>query len=152
LQPRPARYTALIHLSLLAGGAVRPCDLEKSREIVFHVLPLGQVERALILLEGMDGLTVAAGTGANYLLVRYNVCEYTLEGLETALSNQGFHLDNSLLCKLRRALAYFCESVQRRNVAANEPDIKSQQAFMKVYERHLHGDSDETPEEWRGYK
>ena len=131
---------------------MRPCDLEKSREIVFHVLPLGQVERALILLEGMDGLTVAVGAGANYLLVRYNVCEYTLEGLETALSNQGFHLDNSLLSKLKRALAYFCESVQRRNVAANEPDIKSQQAFMKVYERHLHGDSDETPEEWRGYK
>jgi hypothetical protein len=131
---------------------MRPCDLEKEREIVFHALPVGQVERALILLEGMDGLTVVAGIEANYLLVRYNVCEYTLEGLESALSNQGFHLDNSLLSKLKRALAYFCESVQRRNVAANEPDIKSQQAFVKVYERHLHGDRDETPEEWRDYK
>ena len=131
---------------------MRPCDLEKEREIVFHALPVGQVERALVLLEGMDGLTVVAGIEANYLLVRYNVCEYTLEGLESALSNQGFHLDNSLLSKLKRALAYFCESVQRRNVAANEPDIKSQQAFVKVYERHLHGDRDETPEEWRDYK
>ncbi len=131
---------------------MRPCDLEKEREIVFHALPVGQVERALILLEGMDGLTVVAGIEANYLLVRYNVCEYTLEGLESALSNQGFHLDNSLLSKLKRALAYFCESVQRRNVAANEPDIKSQQAFVKVYERRLHGDCDETPEEWRDYK
>jgi len=131
---------------------MRPCDLEKEREIVFHALPVGQVERALILLEGMDGLTVVAGIEANYLLVRYNVCEYTLEGLESALSNQGFHLDNSLLSKLKRALAYFCESVQRRNVAANEPDIKSQQAFVKVYERRLHGDRDETPEEWRDYK
>ena len=102
---------------------MRPCDLEKEREIVFHALPVGQVERALILLEGMDGLTVVAGIEANYLLVRYNVCEYTLEGLESALSNQGFHLDNSLLSKLKRALAYFCESVQRRNVAANEPDL-----------------------------
>jgi hypothetical protein len=131
---------------------MRPCDLEKNREIVFHALPAGQAARALILLEGMEGLTVTAGTDANYLLVRYHVCEYTLEGLETALASQGFHLDNSLLSKLKRSLAYFCESVQRRNVAANEPDIKSQQAFMKVYERHLHGDSDETPEEWRGYK
>ena len=131
---------------------MRPCDLEKEREIVFHALPVGQVERAVVLLEGMDGLTVVAGIEANYLLVRYNVCEYTLEGLESALSNQGFHLDNSLLSKLKRALAYFCESVQRRNVAANEPDIKSQQAFVKVYERHLYGDSDETPEEWRDYK
>lgn len=131
---------------------MRPCDLEKNREIVFHALPEGQVERALTLLQGMDGLSSQAGAEANQLLVRYNVCEYTLEGLELALSNQGFHLDNSLLCKLKRALAYFCESVQRRNIAANEPDIKSQQAFVKVYERHLHGDRDETPEEWRDYK
>jgi hypothetical protein len=131
---------------------MRPCDLEKSREIVFHSLPGGQVERALSLLEGLDGLEVTVGAEANRLLVRYHICEYTLEGLELALASQGFHLDNSLLSKLKRALAYFCESVQRRNVAANEPDIKSQQAFMKVYERHLHGDCDDTPEEWRGYK
>jgi hypothetical protein len=131
---------------------MRPCDLEKSREIVFHPLPVGQTERALSLLEGLDGLDVTKGAAAGCLVVRYHVCEYTLEGLETALASQGFHLDNSLLSKLKRALAYFCESVQRRNVAANEPDIKSQQAFMKVYERHLHGDRDDTPEEWRGYK
>lgn len=87
-----------------------------------------------------------------HLRVRYHVCEYTLEGLETALSSQGFHLDNSLLSKLKRALAYFCEGIQRSNVEANEPDIKSQQAFMKVYENHLHGDRDDTPEEWRDYK
>lgn len=131
---------------------MRPCDLEKEREIVFNALPLGQVERAISLLDGMDGLTAEVGREPVHLLVRYNVCEYTLEGLELALSNQGFHLDISLMYKLKRALAYFCESVQRRNIAANEPDIKSQQAFVKVYERHLHGDRDETPEEWRDYK
>jgi len=131
---------------------MRPCDLEKVREIVFHALPVGQAERALVLLEGLDGLVVTVGPGGNTLLVRYHICEYTLEGLETALASQGFHLDNSLLSKLKRSLAYFCESVQRRNVAANEPDIKSQQAFIQVYERHLHGDRDDTPEEWRGYK
>jgi hypothetical protein len=131
---------------------MRPCDLEKDREIVFHALPPGQAERALVLLEGLDGLMVAVAPDGHRLLVRYHVCEYTLEGLEMALSSQGFHLDNSLLSKLKRSLAYFCESVQRRNVAANEPDIKSQQAFVKVYERHLHGDRDDTPEEWRSYK
>jgi len=131
---------------------MRPCDLEKIREIIFHPLPAGQTERALSLLAGLEGLEVTIGADVHRLQVRYHICEYTLEGLETALASQGFHLDNSLLSKLRRALAYYCESVQRRNVAANEPDIKSQQAFMKVYERHLHGDSDETPEEWRGYK
>lgn len=131
---------------------MRPCDLEKDREIVFHALPEGQAGRARVLLEGLDGLTVMASADGQRLLVRYHICEYTLEGIETALASQGFHLDNSLLSKFKRTLAYFCESVQRRNVEANEPDIKSQQAFMKVYERHLHGDRDETPEEWRGYK
>jgi hypothetical protein len=131
---------------------MRPCDLEKDREIVFHALPPGQAERALLLLEGLEGLVVTAGPNSNHLLVHYHICEYTLEGLETALASQGFHLDNSLFSKLKRSLAYFCESVQRRNVAANEPDIKSQQAFVKVYERHLHGDCDDTPEEWRSYK
>ena len=131
---------------------MRPCDLEKAREIVFHALPPGQAQRARALLEGLDGLIVLAGPDGNRLLVRYHICEYTLEGLETALMSEGFHLDNSLLSKLKRSLAYFCESVQRANVAANEPDIKSQQAFMKVYERHLHGDRDDTPEEWRSYK
>lgn len=129
-----------------------PCDLEKSREIVFHSLPTGQAQRAVILLQGLEGLSIGIGADGNCLLVRYHVCEYTLEGLETALTSQGFHLDNSLLVKLKRALAYFCESVQRKNVEANEPDIKSQRAFMKVYDRHLHGDRDETPEEWRDYK
>ena len=131
---------------------MRPCDLKKDREIVFHALPPGQAERARILLEGLDGLVVRIGPQCNCLRVRYHICEYTLEGLETALASQGFHLDNSLLSKLRRALAYFSESVQRRNVEADVPDIKSQQAFITVYERHLHGDCDDTPEEWRGYK
>ena len=130
---------------------MRPTDLEKIREIAFHPLPADQVERALLLLEGLQNVEVSAGE-THCIVVRYHVCEYTLEGLETALASQGFHLDNSLLSKIRRALAYFCESVQRRNLEANEPDIKSQQAFMRVYERHLHGDHDETPEEWRSYK
>ncbi|MEQ1662588.1 MAG: hypothetical protein ABL877_07815 [Thiobacillus sp.] len=129
---------------------MRPCDLEKSRDIAFSALPTGQAGRALTLLQGLPGLQVVAD-GAT-LHVRYSVCEYTLEEIEQALASQGFHLDNSLINKLKRALAYFCESVQRRNIAANEPDIKSQQAFMKVYETHLHGDRDDTPEEWREYK
>lgn len=131
---------------------MRPCDLEKTREILFHPLPPYQAVRARALLEGLDGLRVVPGKSTNALNVHYLVSEYTLEGIETALENQGFHLDNSLMSKLRRALAHFCESVQRHNLAADEPDAKSQQAFIKVYDRHLHGDRDETPEEWRSYK
>lgn len=133
-------------------SVVCPSDLKKEREIVFHALPPGQLERALVLLQGLEGLWVAAGADGTRLLVRYDVCEYTLEGIESALMLDGFHLDNSLLSKLKRSLAYFSEDVQRRNVAASAPDMKSQEAFMTVYDRRLHGDYDGTPEEWRRYK
>ena len=129
---------------------MRPCDLVKTRELAFNATPPGQAERALRLLAGLDGLQVSVAE-PRVLSVRYNLCEYTLEGLEAALVAQGFHLDGSLMQRLKRALAHYCEDVQRRNVAANPPDIKSQ-AFIQTYEQHLHGDRDETPEEWRGYK
>lgn len=129
---------------------MRPCDLVKTRELAFNVTPAGQAERALRLLDGLEGLSIRP-LRERVLEVRYNLCEYTLEGIEAALAAQGFHFDGSLLCRLKRALAYYCEDVQRRNVAANPPDIKSQ-AYIQTYEQHLHGDRDETPEEWRSYK
>jgi hypothetical protein len=130
-----------------------PCDLDKIREIVFHDLPAGQAERARELLDGLDDIEASIEVKYGEVLrVKYSVRNYTQEGLEKALETQGFHLDNSLLQKLKRALVYFCEKVQRENLAINAPDAKSQQVFARVYEQHLHGDRDETPEEWREYK
>lgn len=129
---------------------MRPSDLVKTRELAFNATPPGQAERARRLLEGLDGLDVRP-LRPDCLALRYNLCEYTLEGLETGLIAQGFHLDGSLLARLRRALVHYCEDVQRRNVAANPPDVKSQ-AFIQSYEHHLHGDRDDTPVEWRDYK
>ncbi len=130
-----------------------PSDLDKIREIVFHDLPAGQAERARALLDGLDGIQAGTeGERSCILVIQYNVRHYTLQGLEKALELQGFHLDNSLLQKVRRALIHFCEQVQRENLVINAPDAKSQQVFARVYEQHLHGDKDETPEEWREYK
>lgn len=129
-----------------------PCDLDKTREIVFHALPPGQAARAQALLHGLDGIEASMGAADNVLIVQYNLMHYTLDGLESALIAQGFHLDNSLMQKLRRALVHFCETVQRENVAINAPETKSQKVFARVYDQHPHGDKDETPEEWRAYK
>lgn len=132
---------------------MQPSDLDKTREIVFHDLPPGQAERAKRLLDGLDGIQASTqGEQANTLTIQYNVRSYTLEGLEKALELLGFHLDGSLLQRIRRALIHFCEQVQRENLAINAPDAKSQQIFARAYEHHLHGDRDETPEEWREYK
>lgn len=132
---------------------MQPADLEKIREIVFHHLPDGQAARARELLDGLDGIEASVKLECRRtLIVQYRVTHYTLQGLEKALEEQGFHLDNSLMQKIRRALIYFCENVQRENIAVHAPDVKSQQVFARVYEQHLHGDCDETPEEWREYK
>ena len=48
-----------------------PCDILKRREIVFHPLPPGQVERALALLSGLPGLTASqSGCSTCHMLCR----------------------------------------------------------------------------------
>lgn len=128
-----------------------PCDILKRREIVFHPLPPGQVERALALLSGLPGLTVSQ-SGPLALQLAYCIADYTLQDLENALSAQGFHLEGSLLIRIRRTLAYYSERVQRENMGKPEPRTKNYQAHMEAWTKRPHGDHDETPAEWRQYK
>ncbi len=127
-------------------------DQEKTREIVFSAMPVHQAEAALALLDGMQGMRVEAGRHPNSIVVHYDVCAYTLEKLESALLAQGFHLDNALLQKLRRALIYFCERNQRDNLSVPPSQQKSAKPFVEAFQHHPHGDQDDTPEEWRTYK
>jgi hypothetical protein len=85
--------------------------------------------------------------------VRYSVLDYSLELIEDALRDAGFHLDSSLYSKLVRALVYFCEETQRHNLESPERLIKkSNEVYIKVYDQHPHGDHDDTPVELREYK
>jgi hypothetical protein len=128
-----------------------PCDILKRREIVFHPLPRGQVERARVLLSGLPGLSVSQ-TGPLTLQVDYCVADHTLQDLEAALSTQGFHLEGSLLIRIRRTLAYYSERVQRENMGKPESRTKNYQLHMEAWNKRPHGDHDETPAEWRQYK
>ncbi len=128
-----------------------PCDILKRREIVFHPLPPGQVERALDLLSGLPGLTVSQ-SGPLALQLGYCVADYTLQDLEAALSTQGFHLEGSLLIRIRRTLAHYSERVQLENMGKPESRTKNYQAHMEAWTKRPHGDHDETPAEWRQYK
>jgi len=128
-----------------------PSDTEKRREIVFHPLPPGQVDHALVLLAEMPGLT-AKRTGPLSLEITYRVADYTLQDLEAALTTQGFHLEATLLIRIRRSLAYYSERVQRENMVKPAPRTKNYQAHMEAWTKRPHGDHDETPAEWRQYK
>ena len=125
----------------------------KRRELRFSTLPENQTQRALILLRGLDGLRVERIEGRRALSVSYDIFDYTLEGLEEALMQQGFHLDNSLFSKLTRALIRYCEQTQLHTLRSPQRLIKkSNEVYVKAWEHHLHGDHDDTPPELREYK
>ena len=64
-----------------------------------------------------------------------------------------YHLDNSLLCKLKRALFYYTEETQRENLAiTQEGDLIQRDVFVNRYQRATHGCRDPQPEYWREYQ
>jgi uncharacterized protein YcgL (UPF0745 family) len=132
--------------------AMQAGDTFKTRQLVFSRVPSGQAHEAAIVLTGLPHLVVLAEIDERTLLVRYDISNYTLQRVEKALTAEGFHLDNGLLIKLRRALVYYCESIQCENALPPPRDRLSKQIFAQVYEHHPHGDHDDTPEEWRTYR
>ncbi|QDX82932.1 hypothetical protein B9N43_10930 [Denitratisoma sp. DHT3] len=125
----------------------------KQREIRFDGARPGQVAEAMALLLDLERLQVREGQGPNSLTVEYEIVDFTLQGLETALVRQGFHLDHSVYAQLSRAVIYFCEETQLRNLSHPERLLKkSHEVYSKAWERHPHGDRDETPPDLRNEK
>lgn len=122
----------------------------KHREIRFGKLPPGQAEQALSLLKRLERMEVSPGLTANSVSVWYEIEDYTMEGLEAALRRQGFHLENTIYVKLIRALVYFCEDTQLRNMHGPQRLLKkSHEVYSKAWEHHPHGDHDDTPPDLR---
>jgi len=122
----------------------------KRREIRFTKMPPEQAKKAAELLAGMEYLEVSSGPHPRGITVGYDLIDYTYQGLEKALRNLGYHLDNSLYCKIVRALVYFTEETQLGNLKAPARLIKqSNQVYIKAYQHHPHGDRDDTPVELR---
>ena len=128
--------------------------LRKERTIRFSEIPPGQVAQAAAFLGGLPGLEVRANPQPLGIDVAYDLLDYSLEDLENALIDKGFHLDTTLLSKLMRALHYYVEETELHNLGAPERLLKSPQneAYVQAWEHRLHGDHDDTPPEWREYK
>ena len=76
----------------------------KHRELRFDARHHDEIDQVRKLLEGLEGIDVADGSSAGSLSIWYELHDYTLKGLETALVNQGVHLNNSLHCRLMRMM------------------------------------------------
>jgi hypothetical protein len=131
-----------------------PFERQEQHELFFSSDPPGQAGRAFELLKGLEGLRVEPGSQTNSLLVSYSLRDYSMEGLETALTREGFHLDGSIWHSIGRTLVHYCEEVQYHNLSTPERKTKSREReiFVNAYEHHPHGDHDDTPEELREYK
>lgn len=127
-------------------------DTERTRQLSFTRLPAGQAKEAFILLQDLPHLTVLSSVGDTGLIIHYELPLYTLERIEAALIDQGFHLENTLFIKLKRSLIHYVESVQCQNMSQPLQRERSQRIFAQVYEHHAHGDHDATPPELREYR
>ncbi|WP_260292105.1 hypothetical protein [Sedimenticola hydrogenitrophicus] len=129
-------------------------DVIKFREIVFTELHPDpeQAHSAARLLDGIDGVIEAHPETRLLLKVRYHVLKISLEHIETALIDCGFHLSSKLIYKISRALYYYTEEIQRANNGCSDEDHNStRKIFINRYEHRNHGCSDPRPEHWRKY-
>lgn len=133
---------------------INPFELDKQRDIVFSDEAPEQLEQAYLLLSGLPNCKVEYGDGPNRLRVSYNLRDYTLEGLESALTEEGFHLDHSLLHSIERKVIYYCEDTTCHNmeIPVHPTKENEREVFVKAYEQESHGDHDDIPPELREYK
>jgi hypothetical protein len=88
----------------------------RSRELVFcgpH-WEADQAPSAALLLADSPMVSEVSVSGPNRVLIRYDLLEVTFAEIEAALQELGFHLDNSLLTRLRRAYYQYCEETRAR--------------------------------------
>ena len=150
MNPEQARALRDGHSRPLPTPFLPQPDTLKRRELHFDGAFPTQIPRATELLSGLTGLHVESGSSATSLTVRYDLREYTLEGLEAAMVAQGFHFDQSFVRRIVRAVIHFNEETQLRNMRVPERLIKkSQQVYSKAWDKHLHGDHDDTPPDMR---
>ena len=132
----------------------KPAPIRKERNVLFAKLPPGQVTDAATFLASVDRLKVEPDVDHRCIGVAYDLREHTLQEIEATLEDRGYHLETALLNKMMRALIHYIEETQLHNLEAPDRPLKKSQneAYTQAWERHPHGDHDDTPPEWREYK
>ncbi len=129
-------------------------DLIKEREISFctlHPDPDQAGSAAALLLE-LDGVHRVEVIDAGTLQIRYHLLVICLIDIEEMLEHNGFHIDNGLMNKVRRALFHYTEETQRANLGCARGEANcTQKVFVNRYRNREHGCQDDRPEHWRRY-
>ncbi len=129
-------------------------SLSKQREIAFCSLhpDLNQAGTAVALLADMEGIDRVEQLSEALIRVHYQVNHVCLADIEALLAERGFHLDNSLLHRMRRALVHYMEETQRINIGCGLGDSNcTTKVFINRYRKRDHGCQDERPKHWRRY-
>jgi len=129
-------------------------SLFKVREIVFQELhpdpdQAGSAAALLVELEGVDRVEAIT---PDTVQVAYHLLAITLAQIEGLLESNGFHLDNGLVYKIRRALHHYTEETQRANLGCAKGETNcTQKVFVNRYRKRDHGCQDDRPEHQRRY-
>lgn len=129
-------------------------SLSKQREIAFcnlHPDP-DQAGTAAALLSGLDGIDEVERISEMLIRVRYEITHVCMADIEALLADRGFHLDNSLVHRMRRALVHYMEDTQRTNMGCGRGGSNcTTKVFINRYRKRDHGCQDERPKHWRRY-
>ena len=129
-------------------------SLFKEREIAFctlHPDPDQPGSAAELLIE-TAGVVKVDPIDHGTLRVTYHLLEICLADIEALLEKRGFHLDNRLMVKIRRALHHYTEETQRANLGCHKGDSNcTEKVFVNRYRNRDHGCQDDRPDHWRRY-
>ena len=131
----------------------------KHREIHFcsiHANP-DQAHSAVFVINDLDGVMMSHALDHHRIKLAYDLHQITLEEIENILRNEGFHLDNSILAKIKRSIVFYCEEASREN-SKNDRLIKevhdkhkSDIIYLRPKKKKLCDCRDQRPEHWRKY-
>ena len=129
-------------------------DCIKHRGILFaelHDQDESPSQLATLLLADAPGIVNLYPHSDTRLYVSYDLRLVTLDIIESGLYEVGFHLDNSLMSKFRRALYHYTEETQCLNMGYHPDSKTTRDIYICRYLRLPHGCRDERPNHWRKY-
>ncbi len=116
-----------------------------------------QAHSAVFIINDLNGVLMSHVLDDHHIKVTYNLNRITLEEIEDVLRFEGFHLNNSILAKIKRSIVFYCEEASRENTKKERliEEVHDEHTGDVIYLRHhkkkLCDCRDQRPESWRHY-